>query len=236
MLSDNLKRLKGHPSYSEYLEQWTKLYQNKNYDNGISGYFLKKSHEWAESEFGSYRHFDSVLEVGAGTGMHIKYVRHSFKEYYLTDLNPLFMQQLNLQEYSSLPGKVIALVEDATKLTFEDNYFDRVIAAHTLEHLCNPHEVLQEWARVLKPGGILSLVLPCDPGLFWRLGRYMMVRNKFINAGFLYDYWMAREHINPINNLVSFVRYYFSDVREKWLPMHIPSIDLNLFYIANIKV
>ena len=47
---------------------------------------------------------------------------------------------------------------------------------------------------------------------------------------------MAREHVNPINNLVTFVRHYFDDVGEQWLPARLPSIDLNLFYICHARV
>ena len=233
---NNSKRVAKHPDYNTYLKQWAKLYQEKNYDSGLSGFFLKKSHEWSEVDFGPNKHFNRVLEIGAGTGMHIKYIRHTFDEYFLTDLNPPLIEQIELSRFSFTSGKVIISTEDATKLSFIDNSFDRVIAAHVLEHLYKPHEVLQEWVRVLKPGGVLTLILPCDPGVLWRLGRYIVVSKKFIKAGLQYDYWMAREHINPINNLVSFVRYYFSDVRENWLPMRIPSIDLNLFYIVHIKV
>ena len=136
----------------------------------------------------------------------------------------------------SFQGKVRVAIEDATRLSFADNQFDRVIAAHVLEHLYKPHEVLREWVRVLKPGGVLSLVLPCDPGFAWRLGRYAVARPRFMKAGFLYDYWMAREHVNPINNLASFVRHYFHDIDEQWLPMRVPSIDLNLFLIVHARV
>ena len=51
-----------------------------------------------------------------------------------------------------------------------------------------------------------------------------------------YDYWMAREHINPINNLVALLRYYFPERQESWAPLRIPSMDLNLFYLAHLKV
>jgi phosphatidylethanolamine/phosphatidyl-N-methylethanolamine N-methyltransferase len=50
--------------------------------------------------------------------------------------------------------------------------FDRLIATHVLEHLPKPERVLREWARVVRPGGTLSLILPCDPGLARRLGRH----------------------------------------------------------------
>jgi len=223
------------PDYDEYLKQWAAMYEGKNYNSGLSGYFLQKSHKWAESDWNEQKHFSQVLEVGAGTGIHINYVNHSFDKYIMTDLNPPLMDQILLNN-TKHGDKISTSVEDATKLSYADNSFDRVIAAHVLEHLPKPHEVLQEWARVLKPGGVLTLVLPCDPGVLWRIGRYAFARQNFLNAGIQYDYWMAREHVNPINNLVSFTRHFFPQVKEKWLPFGIKSIDANLFYIAHITV
>jgi ubiquinone/menaquinone biosynthesis C-methylase UbiE len=127
-------------------------------------------------------------------------------------------------------------MEDAARLSFPDRSFDRLIATHVLEHLIQPHEVLREWARLVKPGGYLSIVLPCDPGFAWRLGRNFGVRQRAEAAGMEYSYWMAREHVNSIWNLVTFIRYYFDDVRALWWPMGVPFADLNLIYAANIRV
>jgi ubiquinone/menaquinone biosynthesis C-methylase UbiE len=225
--------VKPDPNYDAYLTQWAALYEGKNYDEGLAGYYLGKSHEWCERAFGAGTHFGRVLEVGAGTGVHLRYVSHTFDEYVMTDLNAPFLDSAALKVGSN--RKVVTQAEDATKLSFSDESFDRVIAAHVLEHLPNPHQVIREWVRVLKPGGVLSLVLPCDPGVAWRLGRALGARGKFVRAGIEYDYWMAREHINAINNLVAFVQYYFKGrVQELWRPMAVPSMDLNLFYIAHI--
>lgn len=38
--------------------------------------------------------------------------------------------------------------------------YDFVLSSHCLEHVANPLKALEEWNRVLKPGGILVLVLP----------------------------------------------------------------------------
>lgn len=168
--------------------------------------------------------------------MHIKYVHHSFDEYVLTDINTTMIDQIKIHQSLFNTGKIKILQEDATNLSFKDNTFDRVIAAHILEHIYPPYLVLEEWVRVLKPRGILTLVLPCDPGFLWRLGRFAIARKKIIKTGLLYDYWMAREHVNPINCLISFVRYYFKNIKEEWYPFYIPSIDINLFYIVHIRI
>jgi hypothetical protein len=45
---------------------------------------------------------------------------------------------------------------------------------------------------------------------------------------------MAREHINDIFRLTTFIQYYFNEVQATCWPMRVPSADLNLLYIANI--
>lgn len=225
--------MKADPSHQEYVRRWSELYEDLNYNAGLAGFFLKRSHAWCERRFSESDYFPRVVEVGAGSGIHLDYVRHRFDEYVMTDLNPPMLDRI---ESTGRGGRVVASREDASALSFPDASFDRLIAAHVLEHLVNPHEVLREWARVLKPGGVMTLILPCDPGLGWRLGRAVGSRGKFIRAGIEYDYWMAREHVNPINNLVPFIRYYFEDISEQWFPLRVPSMDLNLFYIAHVRV
>lgn len=225
------------PSHDDYIAKWASIYEGKNYNEGMAGYFLTKSHAWCENAFGPETHFARVLEVGAGTGIHIDHIRHGFDQYVMTDLNPPMLQSAQKRSlHGTGKGKVVAEVQDATALTYADESFDRVIAAHVLEHLPEPYKVVREWQRVLKKGGTLSLVLPCDPGVAWRLGRAVGARKKFIRAGIEYDYWMAREHVNAINNLAAFLDYYFPDAQPaQWKPFGIPSMDLNLFYIRHIR-
>ena len=63
------KNVKEKPSHSDYLEQWIQLYEKTIYDKSLTGYFLKKSHEWAERSFTSDTKFSNVLEVGSGSGV-----------------------------------------------------------------------------------------------------------------------------------------------------------------------
>jgi ubiquinone/menaquinone biosynthesis C-methylase UbiE len=227
--------MKPDPNYQDYIQRWTSAYKSKNYDSGLAARLLLKSHFWCERAFGSSHHFSRVLEVGAGTGIHLKAVRHSFDQYIMTDLSLSMLGQISVEQ-DVRRDKIFTQREDATALGFSDASFDRVIAAHVLEHLSAPHLVLREWARVLKPGGTLSIVLPCDPGVAWRTGRHFGSRRKFESLGIDYDYWMAREHVNSITNLIALLRYYFSEIKESWYPFKVPLSDVNLFYIAHIVV
>lgn len=220
------------PDFDEYHRRWASVYEANNYSGGLAGRVLLRTHRLIEIDFGPERHMEKVLEVGAGTGVHLPFVRHGFGTYVMTDGSSEVLDRARIPE--TLRGKVECRTARATRLDFPDDAFDRVIATHVLEHLPAPHEVLREWLRVLKPGGVLSLILPCDPGLAWRLGRYFGPRRKALEAGIDYDYWMAREHVNPITNLVTFVRHYFPERRERWWPFaFLPLPDVNLIYSVN---
>jgi predicted SAM-dependent methyltransferase len=56
----------------------------------------------------------------------------------------------------------VDIVADARKLPFPDNRFDHVFSSHIIEHFSHTviQEVLSEWVRVLKPGGIFELRCP----------------------------------------------------------------------------
>ena len=45
---------------------------------------------------------------------------------------------------------------------FEDESLDYVVQRHNLEHYQDPLKALQEWIRVLRPGGILGMIVPDD--------------------------------------------------------------------------
>lgn len=50
---------------------------------------------------------------------------------------------------------------EATRLdTVGTGHYDAVLSCNCLEHLANPLAALHEWQRVLRPGGVLVLVLP----------------------------------------------------------------------------
>lgn len=48
----------------------------------------------------------------------------------------------------------------ACALPFLDHALDYVLASHVLEHVANPVAALAEWYRVVRPGGIIYLVVP----------------------------------------------------------------------------
>lgn len=224
----------GDTSKSLWSPELSSSYESANYGPGLAGWVLRTSHALVEAPFASDMRFDRVIEVGAGSGVHLRYVRHTFGEYLMTDGSAAMLEQIPAERRKHTGGTVKLAEADCTRLAFADASFDRLVATHVLEHVPFPHAVLQEWARVVRPGGTLSIVLPCDPGLAWRMGRYLGPRASARKRGIDYDYVMALEHINAITNLVAIIRHQFPRRQERWWPLRVPSSDLNLIYAVNI--
>jgi predicted SAM-dependent methyltransferase len=70
------------------------------------------------------------------------------------------------EPFENLDGRKIPGVEHVVqgldKLPFDDNTFDLVYSAHTLEHFArnDVEKVLREWVRITKVGGIVRLSVP----------------------------------------------------------------------------
>lgn len=221
------------PDFDAMTAAWAGNYDQSNYDANMAGSVLMKSHALLERDFGPGTHFGQVLEVGAGTMVHLSAIRHSFDRYIASDMNADLIAAASKRQ---LPAGVELQRLEGGALPFADGTFDRLIATHVLEHIPEPHLALAEWVRVLKPGGTLSLILPCDPGLAWRLGRHFGPRRRAKAAGLDYDYYMAREHVNSIYNLRQIVRYHLPRRKEAWWPLGFASPDFNLIYCVNAAV
>jgi SAM-dependent methyltransferase len=90
-----------------------------------------------------------VLDAGAGEGRFKPFFAHT--AYVGID----FGQGDNSWDYSRLD--VIGRLED---LPFPDSSFDHVLSVVVLEHTPQPGRVIEEFYRVLKPGGMVHLVVP----------------------------------------------------------------------------
>lgn len=223
-------------AWLDYRARFSEVYDDSNYSSPLQSFVMRESHRLAEKKFRENNHFSKVLEIGAGTGEHLAFIRHGFDQYVLTDLDSKTLDVARDKLSGKHENKLIFDTQSGVKLSYAANSFDRLIATHVLEHIYEPHLALKEWVRVLKNGGALSILIPTDPGIAWRLGRKLGPRRNAIAQGIAYDYVMAREHVNSCNNLIALLRHYFCDHTEAWWPLPIPSIDLNLFFVFHATI
>lgn len=223
-------------AWLDYRARFADVYDKSNYASPLQSTVMQASHRLTESKFKKHDYFAKVLEVGAGTGEHLAFVRHAFDQYILSDFDMKTLEVAKGKLNHKFDNKLLYEAQRGEALSYADNSFDRLIASHVLEHIYQPHLALKEWQRVVKNGGVLSILIPTDPGIAWRLGRHLGPRKNAIAQGIAYDYVMAREHVNSCNNLIALLQHYFPERSESWWPFFIPSIDLNLFFVCHAVV
>lgn len=224
------------PAWLDYRARFADVYDESNYASPLQASVMRASHRLLEKRFGANDRFARVLEIGAGTGAHLEFVRHAFDQYVMTDMDAKTLEVAQRKLGERYAGRLSCETQSGAKLPYAEGSFDRVIACHVLEHIYQPHLALKEWQRVLKDGGVLSILIPTDPGVAWRLGRHLGPRKNALAQGIAYDYVMAREHVNSCNNLIALLRHYFSERSEAWWPLPLPSIDMNLFFACHATV
>ena len=99
-----------------------------------------------------------ILEVGVGTGISLPdYARNNR----LTGVDisvPMLRKAQERVVREKLANVEALAVMDAARLALPDNCFDVVVAQYVITAVPNPEATLDEFARVLKPGGEIVLV------------------------------------------------------------------------------
>jgi SAM-dependent methyltransferase len=209
----------------------TSKYNDHAY-SGLMGFFMTQCHKNLE-KFNFQKNVSKILEIGAGSAPHYKFIKHNYDEYHIIETSE------NILETYSDNSRVIASHYDGKIIPYENEYFDRIIISHCLEHINFPEEFLFGTMAKLKKGGVLSISLPTDPGLLFRIGRLYLrlfsIKKKYMITPEKFDYMNATEHVNSIFGLHSIIKYNFGKlIKESYLPFRIKSFDLNLFYNVHI--
>src|ERR1700761_6974540 len=108
-----------------------------------------------------------VLEVGVGTGISLPlYAPHV--RIFGTDISEAMLAKAKQRVVEGKVKNIEGLaVMDAEKLEFPDNSFDVVMAQYVVTAVPNPEVALDEFARVVRPGGELIILtrVSADAGM-----------------------------------------------------------------------
>jgi phosphatidylethanolamine/phosphatidyl-N-methylethanolamine N-methyltransferase len=177
--------------------------------------------------------FPKVLEVGGNRGEHVAFVEHDYDQYVLTDLHA--------------PGaavredRVVLGIGDVTALPFADATFDRVVSTCVLHHVPDVLAAAGEMRRVVRPsGGVVSILIPTDPGWAYRTGQALTSGRKARRAGMADQHALvhALDHRNHVRSILRQVRHVFraDRVTVDHFPFRVPSIELNAFVVVTAKL
>jgi phosphatidylethanolamine/phosphatidyl-N-methylethanolamine N-methyltransferase len=99
-----------------------------------------------------------VLDVGVGTGLSLSDYSPTTKVCGVDISEPMLRRaQQRVREQKLLNVETLAVM-DAKHLAFADNFFDAVVAQYVITAVPDPEATLDDFVRVLKPGGELILV------------------------------------------------------------------------------
>src|ERR1700759_4337492 len=108
-----------------------------------------------------------VLEVGVGTGISLPLYSPNVR-IFGTDISEAMLNKAKQRVAEGRLKNIEGLaVMDAEKLEFPDNSFDVVMAQYVVTAVPNPEVALDEFARVLRPGGELIILtrVSADAGM-----------------------------------------------------------------------
>ena len=167
-----------------------------------------------------------TIEIGSGVGEQLEYEDLSRQEFTCVEMRADMAAHIR----ERFPSVTTIEADCQARMPFDDDHFDRGVAVHVLEHLPDLPSALDELRRIIRPGGKLSIVIPCDPGFVYGLGRRFTAQRKFEREyGQPYELFIRREHINSPKEILELVRERFRVEHRSFFPLRVPLVDLNVF-------
>jgi len=167
-----------------------------------------------------------TLEIGAGIGEHINFENLNVQDYYALELRKEMADKI-LEKFQ----KVKVIIGDIQKkIDFPDNFFDRVITVHVLEHLPYLPNALNEIKRVLAKDGFCDFVIPCEGSLAYFIARKISAERIFKKKYHTsYKWFVKSEHVNNYNEIINELkRNGFNISWKRFFPIPIPLSFCNL--------
>lgn len=166
-----------------------------------------------------------TLEIGAGLGEHLRHEDLTAQEYHAVELRESMAEAIR----RDFPSAVTVVADCQRRLPYDDASFDRAIAIHVLEHLADLPVALEEIERLLRPGGVFAVVIPCEGGLGYSMGRRVTSQRAFERRyGTSYRWHIESEHVNQAREILDELRRRFDVAERTYFPSRIPLIDFNL--------
>jgi len=148
ILSENKSYWTGRAaSYSQVNQLELATEQRRKWSDCLHAEIVR---QFPDSVPGSLR----MLEVGTGPGFFAILLRELGYDVTAIDLTPAMLTEAK-KNAGELAGKIRWMEMNAEALDFADASFDVVVSRNLTWNLPHPDKAYAEWARVLKPGGLL---------------------------------------------------------------------------------
>lgn len=181
--------------------------------------------------------FRTTLEIGAGLGEHLDYERLTPTQaasYYCNEHRENMAKAIRWRH-----PQVSTIVADCqTRMDFPNDFFDRILAIHVLEHLPNLPACIAELYRLInKQRGRLLIVIPTEGSPAYGLARRLSAQRvwyRHFTAPYVEFY--GREHINLVPEILAELHPYFTVENRTFFPLPLlPFISCNLVIGFSLK-
>jgi len=160
---------------------------------------------------------ERILDLGSGLGYFAEKISACASMTVCVDI--CSDNLLTIQKRRAVP--LVLLHASAEAMPFKDASFDKVLCSEVIEHIQNENAVLDEIARVIMPGGILVLTVPCSECKFPSLIKMLQVKTvhdydgpeKHYRSGYDLDgliKMLARKGMAPEQHV--YFAHFFSNV------------------------
>ncbi len=169
-----------------------------------------------------------VCEIGPGTLPHRGFWKGTPANFTAIDTKAEFLAAS--RERARCPFTEIIVNPDEHQLPLRDESIDLLLSFYSFEHLHPLADYLDEYARLLKPGGRIVGAIPNEGGLAWGLGRFLSSRRwVHANTDIDYDKIICWEHPNFCDTVISELEKRFVAERmSRFPPIGFPSRNLTL--------
>jgi len=162
----------------------------------------------------------TVVDVGSGLSAPSEFWRDLFPGIKLYDVNINFKQLI----FSGHQDNIEFLNSTSTKLPFDNNSVDRVLALESAQHFKPLYDFISESKRILKPDGLLVMAVPITMG-----------NSSFKKLGLLKFTWSSEHYsIDFLKNLILSCGFTISE--EKLIGSNVYEPLANYYLENRIKL
>ncbi len=165
--------------------------------------FPGSSHTWAQSILATLQGSDSVLDIGAGSGLMGEFLRSRG----LTAVDAVEIDEETRKVLKGDYREVFSRLEDV-----EDHKYDCILLLDVIEHVPEPEQFLKQAATLLKPAGRVLISVP-------------NIAHWSVRFPLLFGFFTYTERGLLDNTHLQF----FTRTRVLNLTKHVPSLTLNSY-------
>lgn len=171
------------------------------------------------------------VDVGCGIGEHYPFITEEEKAN--SSFIGIDLDRFKLEHFSMLHPEIPVLQADAVRLPFADKSVDTLQLLATLEHFSEREivDLLDEFSRIVKPGGSLIVCYPAEGGLLLKFSQLLMHAYLKGRSGFDLDNGAVHRHLSGAAEIRAILggRKELTRVETCYYPCGISSINLSLF-------